>query len=158
MTIPTASNATAAGYAGAAVRVADAATRVDHARAIAPSDHGDPDGLTLLPAPAVERLLDNGRQIARTGDDDLQPVVKLFTPDANCTWLLVSIDPDDPDLAYGLCDLGLGCPEVGSVSITELGTVRGAVGLPVERDVHFVPKGTLGLYAERARRFGTIHA
>ena len=158
MTIPSATNAHAAGHAGAAVRAADAATRVDHALAIAPSDHGDPNGLTLLPAAAVERLLDNGRRIARTGDDDLEPAVKLFTPDANCTWLLVSIDPDAPDVAYGLCDLGLGCPEVGSVSIAELRTVRGAVGLPVERDVHFVPEGTLGFYAEKARRFGTIHA
>ena len=157
MTIPTATNA-AAGHAGAAVRVADAAVRVDRVPAVEPSDHGDPNGLNLLPASAVERLLDNGRHIARTGDDDLEPVVKLFTPDANCTWLLVSIDPDEPDLAYGLCDLGLGCPEVGSVSVAELRSVRGAVGLPVERDVHFVPEGTLGFYAEKARRFGTIHA
>ena len=118
----------------------------------------DADTMNLLPALAVERLLDNGRRIAMTGNDDVEPIVKLFTPDAGCTWLLVSLDPDEPDHAYGLCDLGLGCPEVGSVSITELRSVRGAVGLPVERDVHFVPKGTLGLYAERARRFGTIHA
>jgi hypothetical protein len=30
-------------------------------------------------------------------------VVKLFTPDAACTWLLTELDPDDPDIAFGLC-------------------------------------------------------
>ncbi|WP_439331030.1 DUF2958 domain-containing protein [Mesorhizobium carmichaelinearum] len=34
-------------------------------------------------------------------------MVKLFTRDAGATWLLTEIDPDDPDHAFGLCDLGL---------------------------------------------------
>ena len=119
---------------------------------------GDEDALNLLPALAVERLLDNGRRIAMTGNDDVEPVVKLFTPDAGCTWLLVAIDPDDPDIAYGLCDLGLGCAEIGSVSIAEIKSVRGAVGLPPERDLHFEAEGTLGWYAERSRVSGSIHA
>ena len=46
---------------------------------------GDADALNLLPALAVKRLLDNGRRIAMSGDDDVDPVVKLFTPDAGCT-------------------------------------------------------------------------
>ena len=119
---------------------------------------GDPDALNLLPVAAVERLLDNGRRIAMTGNDDIEPVVKLFTPDAGCTWLLVSLDPDEPDHAYGLCDLGLGCAEVGSVSIAEIKSIRGAVGLPPERDLHFKAEGTLGWYADRARVSGSIHA
>jgi hypothetical protein len=41
---------------------------------------------------------------------DFPPVVKLFTPDAGTTWLLTEIDPDDPDRAFGLCDLGSGFP------------------------------------------------
>ena len=121
-----------------------------------PSYLGDEDALNLLPALAVERLLDNGRKIAMTGNDDVEPVVKLFTPDAGCTWLLVSIDPDEPDIAYGLCDLGLGCAEIGSVSIAEIKSVRGAVGLPPERDLHFEAEGTLGWYAERSHVSGSI--
>ena len=117
---------------------------------------GDEDTLNLLPALAVERLLDNGRRIAMTGDGDVEPVVKLFTPDAGCTWLLVSLDPDEPDHAYGLCDLGLGCAEIGSVSIAEIKSIRGAIGLPPERDLHFEAEGTLGLYADRARVSGSI--
>ena len=32
------------------------------------------------------------------------------TPDAHCTWLRPEID-EGTDLAFGLCDLGLGCPD-----------------------------------------------
>jgi Protein of unknown function (DUF2958) len=35
-------------------------------------------------------------------DIDFKPVVKLFTPDAQCTWLLTELGNDD--IAYGLCD------------------------------------------------------
>ena len=122
------------------------------------SDWGEPNALELFPAAAVERLLDNGRAIAATGNDDLKPVVKLFTPDAGCTWLIVSIEPDDPGIAYGLCDLGLGCAELGSVSIAEIKELRGSLGLPVERDLHFIADDTIGTYAERGRRSGRIDA
>jgi hypothetical protein len=40
---------------------------------------------------------------------------------AGATKLLTEIDPGDDDTAFGLCDLGLGCPEVGYVSLSELG-------------------------------------
>ena len=66
---------------------------------------------------------------------DFEPVVKLFTPDAQCTWLLAELDSDG--LAFGLCDLGMGEPELGYVSPTELRTVRGKLRLPVERDLPF---------------------
>ena len=69
----------------------------------------------------------------REPEPDFLPVVKLFTPDAGCTWLLTEIDPDDPDIAFGLCDLGIGYPELGSVSLSELASVRGRLGLAVER-------------------------
>ena len=47
---------------------------------------------------------------------------------------------------FGLCDLGLGYPELGHVRLTELVEVRGALRLPVERDLYFRPtKADLGL-------------
>ena len=136
----------------------DSTTVIAPANKLPASYLGDENALNLLPALAVDRLLDNGRKIAMNGDDDVEPVVKLFTPDAGCTWLLVSIDPDDPDIAYGLCDLGLGCAEIGSVSIAEIKLIRGAIGLPPERDLHFEAEGTLGWYADRARVSGSIVA
>lgn len=102
-----------------------------------------------------ERLLANGRIKRRMDEEgeadvDFYPVVKLFTPDANCTWILTDIDPDEEDLAFGLCDLGLGFPELGYVSLAELATVRGKLGLPVERDLHFAPFSSIAVYARAA--------
>lgn len=103
-------------------------------------------------------LLVNGARRLIDPHIELSPVVKLFTPDAGATWLLAAVDPEDPDLAFGLCDLGLGEPELGSVRLSEIERVRGALGLPVERDVHFSPDRTLSAYAEAARRSGRIEA
>ncbi|HEV8414176.1 MAG TPA: DUF2958 domain-containing protein [Bryobacteraceae bacterium] len=116
--------------------------------------------MKLLTSEIKERLLENGRQqqpVRGTHDEiDFCPVVKLFTPDAGCTWLLTEIDPEDPDIAFGLCDLGMGFPELGSVSLTELATVRGGLGLPVERDLHFQAKKPLSAYAAEASSSGHI--
>lgn len=112
----------------------------------------------FLSAAIREALLANGRRAAQGEDLDPPPVIKLFTPDANATWLLTELDPDDPDIAFGLCDLGLGCPELGSVSLKELTQLRGKLGLPVERDEHFRPDKPLSAYAAQARAKGRITA
>ena len=101
-------------------------------------------------------LLANGRQSLEQENFDPAPVVKLFTPDAGATWLLIEIDPDDHDHAFGLCDLGLGFPELGWVSLAEIAAVRGRLGLPVERDLHFAPHKRLSAYAREARLAGRI--
>ena len=91
-------------------------------------------------------------------DFDPLPVVKLFTPDAGATWLLTEIDPDDPEIAFGLCDLGMGFPELGKVSLSELSTVRGMMALPIEQDLHFEATRRLSAYAREARMAGRIQA
>jgi len=103
-------------------------------------------------------MLAHGVRSAAGEDFDPKPVVKLFTPDGTCTWLLSELDPEDPDIAFGLCDLGLGFPELGSVRISELQRVRGALGLPIERDHSFRPTRTIGDYADAARKAGVIRA
>lgn len=87
---------------------------------------------------------------------DLTPVVKLFTPDAGATWLLTELHPDNTDIAFGLADLGLGNPELGYVSLSELGAFRGWLGLPVEVDRFFRPDRSLSAYAAAARAAGRI--
>lgn len=111
--------------------------------------------MKLLTNSIREALLRNGRiraDLEQEGraEADFIPVVKLFTPDAACTWLLSELDPDEPDIAFGLCDLGFGCPELGSVRISELESVRGQLGLPVERDLHFRASHTISVYARAA--------
>ena len=101
-------------------------------------------------------LLANGRRSTAGADIDPHPVVRLFTPDANATWLLTEIDPHEPDRAYGLCDLGLGCPEFRYVSLTELRALRGPLGLPVEFDQGFVADRSLSAYADVSRHNGRI--
>ncbi|MEZ5551514.1 MAG: DUF2958 domain-containing protein [Pseudomonadales bacterium] len=112
--------------------------------------------MKLLTQSIRECMLRNGRLSAAYAQEgkpepDFIPVVKLFTPDAACTWLLTELDPDDPDIAFGLCDLGLGFPELGSVRISELEAIRGKLGLPVERDLRFHPDKTLSACADEAR-------
>lgn len=111
---------------------------------------------TLIPDEQRVLLLANGRESLQNPDFDPAPVVKLFTPDAGATWLLTEIDPDDHDHAFGLCDLGLGAPEMGWVSLQDLMTVRGRLGLPVERDRHFRAEKRLSGYVRDARLAGRI--
>lgn len=98
-----------------------------------------------------QELLTNGARSAAGEVNDPIPVVKLFTPDANATWLLTEIDPDNPDIAFGLCDLGLDCPELGSVSLKEIESLRGPLGLPVERDQYYGETRRLSEIAKTAR-------
>ena len=106
----------------------------------------------LLSDEVFSQLLMNGHATAGGDEIDPAPVVKLFTPDAGATWLLTEVDPDDEDRAFGLCDLGLGCPELGWVRLSELEALRGKLGLPVEVDLHFKATACLSTYANKARR------
>jgi hypothetical protein len=115
--------------------------------------------MTLFTKTQTERLIANCQaQIVRMDDRqpdiDFKPVVKLFTPDAQCTWLLTELGLDD--IAFGLADLGLGCPELGFISMHEIRDLRGPLGLPVERDMHFVADKPISAYAEEARTHGRI--
>jgi hypothetical protein len=104
----------------------------------------------------MEVLRQNGAVASRSGDgSDLRPVLKLFTPDGAATWLISEIDTDG-DTLFGLCDLGLGEPELGYVSLTEIKSIRGGLGLPVERDISFTPTMTMAEYTTKARRAGRI--
>jgi len=109
--------------------------------------------MDLLTDNLRKTLINNG---AVPDGSDHKPVVKFFTPDANATWLITELDSEEQDILFGLCDLGLGFPELGSVRLSELKSVRGRLGLPVERDLHFEATHPLSVYAEAARLAGSI--
>ena len=111
--------------------------------------------MKMLTKALREQLLRNGRASDHEKKEHF-PVVKLFTPDAQATWLLTELSPDDPDLAFGLCDTGQGFPELGMVRISELAEFRGFLGLHIERDLYFRAKKTLTAYAEDARNHERI--
>ena len=111
--------------------------------------------MRLLTKTLFAKLVENGhRQAAVKGTEaeiDFKPVVKLFDPCGAGTWLLTEIDPEDHDIAFGLCDLGMGCPELGNVSLSELANLRRAAGvLGIERDLYFKADKTLSAYATEA--------
>jgi len=62
--------------------------------------------------------------------------VKFFTPDAQWTWYASEFDGDD--IFFGLVN-GMEL-EFGYFSLKELQSVKGSMGLPIERDLYFEPK------------------
>jgi hypothetical protein len=114
--------------------------------------------MKLLTVAQHATLVANGERSLADQNFDPPPVVKLFTPDAACTWLLSEIDPHNVDRAFGLCDAGLGCPELGWVALSALARLRGRLGLPVERDRHWRASRPLSAYAAEAHRSGRIEA
>ena len=102
------------------------------------------------------QLLAHGQNRAAGGSIDPLPVVRLFTPDAHLTWLLAALDPADGDTAFGLIDLGLGMPELGTVKLSDLESIVGPRKQPVMRDLYFQPTRTLAEYTRLAEHDGAI--
>ena len=92
--------------------------------------------------------------VTETGND-IKPWLKLFNPVGAGTWLIAAIS-EDGDTMYGLCDLGMGHPELGYVSLHELESITLPMGLGIERDMYFEPTKTLAEYAADARTAGHI--
>ena len=87
-------------------------------------------------------------------EPDPVPVVRFFNPLSQATWLATEIDEDD--ILFGLADLGFGSPELGSFALPEMQSVRLAFGLGIERDILFEGRYPLSVYAEAARRAGSL--
>ena len=66
---------------------------------------------------------------------DALAVVKFFTPDAHWTWFASEFDGEDTFFGFVRGDF----PELGTFSLSELQSIRGCLGLPVERDRYFKP-------------------
>ena len=98
----------------------------------------------MIPAknksPAYNLVPDNA-SIPRIGDTANDPdpiaVLKWFTPDGGWTWYVVEYDPESR-IGYGLVR-GLET-ECGTFSLNEIEQIRGALSLPVERDLHWKPR------------------
>lgn len=124
--------------------------------------------MMLLTKEIETKLRKNGEiNLAHRLDDgnteDFKPVVKFFTPAGAATWLISEISDEgedmdgNPDLIlFGLCDLGFGSPEMGSVSLNELKSLKLQFDLGIERDMHFTATKTLTEYADDARAEGRI--
>ena len=110
----------------------------------------------LITAEQHAQLLAVGEARAAGRSIDPMPVVRLFTPDAHATWLLAALDPTDGDTAYGLIDLGIGMPALGTVKLSDLAAIVGPCKRPVMRDSYFQPARQLSEYVRLAQENGSI--
>ena len=71
--------------------------------------------------------------------EEKQIVCKFFNPMGAGTWLIAEGEEQATGdwLFFGYCDLGLGTPEWGYVSLSELESVKLPLGLGIERDIYF---------------------
>lgn len=107
--------------------------------------------MDLFTSEQYQKLIENGRNC----DKDHPPVVRLHILFTGCQWLISELDPEQPNIAFGLCDLGMGFPELGSVDLEEIKAIRN-VPFPVMRDVFFEGKYPMSVYADAARELREI--
>lgn len=91
--------------------------------------------MKLLP-PEFEQTIPLLYSTEETPLNEKMVYVKLFTPDANWTWYVIEYDPSER-LCFGYV-IGHES-EWGYFSLNELESVRGPLGLKIERDIFFEP-------------------
>lgn len=91
--------------------------------------------MKLLTKEILKKLPPLGSQDGKGLDATIH--VKFFTPDSNWTWYATEYDPGTGEF-FGLVD-GFE-KELGYFFLRDLQSVRGGLGLPVERDRWFGPK------------------
>lgn len=102
-----------------------------------------------------QQLLKNGAPENR--DKNHIPVVHLYLQCTSCEWLISEIDPEEPHIAFGLCDLGKGFPELGYVDLEELQSVKvPPFDFTVANNHLFEGKYPMSVYAAAARHKNAI--
>ena len=80
------------------------------------------------------------KQIPQIGSQDQNPdptvYVKFFCPWNHWSWFAYEFDGSDIFFGFVKGDFD----EYGTFSLSELESVRGPMGLTIERDIHFQPK------------------
>lgn len=104
---------------------------------------------TLYTKSQLIKMKKNYNKSALTGETNHKPVVKWFNPMGSQTWLITEIDETETQ-AFGLCDLGMGTPELGFIDIEEIRNIRLPFGLKIERDIYTTLDKTMSEYAKEA--------
>jgi len=108
-----------------------------------PSTHKKVRGMKLLTREIRKKLPPLYAQESKGGKAIVY--LKLFTPDSSWTWHITEGSPIKDESGkevdfhfFGLVDGHE--RELGYVALSELQSVRGPLGLPIERDLHWQPK------------------
>ena len=110
-------------------------------------------GMKLLTKELRNKFTDIYAQDGKGGDSIA--FAKLFTPDSSWIWYIVSGEPAIEDgvevdfTFFGLVDGHE--KEIGYFSFNELASLRGPLGLPIERDLHFKPTTLREIAPEKFR-------
>ena len=106
----------------------------------------------MIPQNLREIMIHNFQEVQNDLAKDHAPVVKLHSKYGKAVWLLSELDAAN-NIAFGLCDLGQGKPELSYVSITDLESIKHArLKVPmVEIDPVFDGKYSLSVYLEAAK-------
>jgi len=80
---------------------------------------------------AIEAKLEKAGYYGKTA------IMKLFNPYGGQTWIVTGRDPDEPDMLYGVVDLGMGCVEAGPFYLPELLEAQSPFRFKLERDMYF---------------------
>ena len=74
-------------------------------------------------------------KLSKCGYNHDRPVLKLFTPWTNCTWLVTG---EEDGILYGWGDIGQQCVEWGGLfSREEVEAIRGPLNMKIERDLNW---------------------
>ncbi len=87
-----------------------------------------------------------GRELST---EDLKVIVKFFTPDSFWTWYAVSASQDEKSgdvQFFGYVD-GM-YPELGYFWLSELESLRGPAGFPIEGDLYWTPRSLADIMHE----------
>ena len=106
----------------------------------------------MIPDNLREIMIHNAQEVQNDLAKDHAPVVKLHSKYGKAIWLLSELDATN-NIAYGLCDLGQGKPELSYVSITDLESIKHArLKVPmVEIDPAFDGKYAMSVYLAAAK-------
>lgn len=95
-----------------------------------------------------------GRELST---EELKVIVKFFTPDSFWTWYAVSASQDEKSgdvQFFGYVD-GLAA-ELGYFWLSELESIRGPLGLPIERDLYWQTRSLADVMQEIEKRGAMI--
>ncbi|MCF2487832.1 DUF2958 domain-containing protein [Dyadobacter sp. CY347] len=106
----------------------------------------------MIPQNLREIMIHNAQEVQNDLAKDHPPVVKLHSKYGKAIWLLSELDATN-NIAFGLCDLGQGKPELSYVSITHLESIKHAkLKIPmVEADPNFDAHFPMSIYFEAAK-------
>ncbi len=95
-----------------------------------------------------------GRELS---SEEALVLVKFFTPDAHWTWYAISASQDaksDDVQFFGYVDGNFA--ELGYFWLSELESIRGPLGLPIERDLYWQPRSLVDVMREIEKRGAMI--